>query len=99
MEKPKARNPSVLSPKQAARVLTSNCQHQLEQRVPGEENETENATERIGGAAKRTPEELADGILCRVVCSPLCRADMFTAYQPVMTLSFPGNSRWCLYQL
>ena len=29
--------------------------------------------------------------LCRVVCSPLRRADMFSAYQPAMTLLFSGQ--------
>lgn len=51
-----------MSPKQAARVLTSNNQRQLEQRVPGEENETEYATNQIEDAAKRTAKELTEGI-------------------------------------
>jgi cell wall-associated NlpC family hydrolase len=62
MEKPKTRNPSVLSPKQAARVLTSNYQRHIEQRVPGEENETEYATEQVESTARRTAKKLADGI-------------------------------------
>ena len=63
MEKPKAIKPSVLSPKQAARVLTSNYRNQLEQRVPGEETETEYATDRAENVAKRTAEELTGGLL------------------------------------
>jgi cell wall-associated NlpC family hydrolase len=62
MEKPKTKSPSALSPKQAARVLASSSRPLLEQRVPGEENETEYATDRAEGAAKRAAKEMSDGI-------------------------------------
>ncbi len=62
MEKPKAKSPSALSPKQAARVLSSKYERQLEQRVPGEENETEYATGQIERASRRVTEDVAGGV-------------------------------------
>ena len=62
MEKPKAKSPSVLFPKQAARVLSSKYERQLEQRVPGEENETEYATGQVERGSRRVTEDMAGGV-------------------------------------
>lgn len=62
MEKPQAKSPSALSPKQAARVLSSKYERQLEQRVPGEENETEYATGQVQSASRRVTEDVAGGV-------------------------------------
>lgn len=58
MDKPKHKAPALLSPKQAARVVASKYQRQFEQRIPGEESETEYATGRTEGAASGTVAEL-----------------------------------------
>jgi hypothetical protein len=62
MEKPKTKSPSALSPKQAARVLSTKYERQLEQRVPGEENETEYATGQVERVSRRVTEDVAGGV-------------------------------------
>ncbi|MEM5769136.1 MAG: hypothetical protein AAGU32_12725, partial [Bacillota bacterium] len=62
MERAKAQNPAVLSPKQAARGLLSKYERQFEQRVPDEENETEHATGQVESASRRVEEEMIGAV-------------------------------------
>lgn len=62
MEKTKVKSPSVLSPTHAALVLSSKYERQLEQYVPGEENETEYATGQVERASRRVTEDVTGGV-------------------------------------
>lgn len=62
MERPKVKGPSALSPKQAARVLSTKYERQFEQGAPGEENETEYATGQIERASRSVTEDMAGGV-------------------------------------
>lgn len=51
--KPKAKDAAMLAPKQAAHLMVEKYRRQLDQRVPGEDNEREYATGQVEGEAHR----------------------------------------------
>ena len=62
MVMPKNKAPAMLTPKQAAHMLASKYRRQLDQRIPGEENETEYATDTVEDSATGAVDELAGRI-------------------------------------
>lgn len=62
MQKPKAKDSAILAPKQAAHMLAQKYRKQFDQRVSGEENETEYATNQTEQAATHTLDKISNGV-------------------------------------